>query len=52
VTYRLEQIVRTEPDPDLFVIPSDYTQREMSSPVTTTFGVPTEIAPSPPQQAR
>jgi hypothetical protein len=52
VTYRLQQIVRTEPDPDLFVIPPDYTQREMSSTVTTTFGAPTEIAPSPTQQAR
>jgi len=52
VTYRLQQIVRSEPDPNLFVIPSDYTQREMNSRATMTFGVPTEIAPSPPQQAR
>jgi hypothetical protein len=52
VTYRLQQIVRTEPDPDLFVIPSDYTQREMSSTATTTFGAPREIPPDPPQQAR
>jgi hypothetical protein len=33
-TYRLQQIVRYEPDPALFAIPSDYTQREMSSTMT------------------
>ena len=33
-TYRLQQIVRSEPDPSLFVIPSDYKQREMSSTMT------------------
>ena len=48
----VRQIVRTEPDPNLFVIPSDYTQREMNSRATTTFGAPTEMAPRSPRSKR
>jgi hypothetical protein len=36
-TYRLQQIVQSEPDPALFVIPADYTQSEMGSVATSTF---------------
>jgi hypothetical protein len=41
-TYRLQQITRTEPEPALFVIPSEYTQREMSSTATAVLRVDPE----------